>query len=115
MCSAPSAEAAQAVHLEAHGLAADRIIEVDEELAEGLMGQNVVAATGAMMRGDQPDPGIRTIMFTDIVGSTALTQQLGDRAAMQVVEAHDRIVRAALLHHGGREVKHLGRSSRCSC
>ncbi len=54
------------------------------------------------------DPGIRTLVFTDIVGSTAMTQRLGDRAAMRVVDLHDSIVRAALGRHVGREVKHLG-------
>jgi class 3 adenylate cyclase len=108
MCSAPDAAAAERVHMEAHGMKAERIIEVDEELAESLMGRNVVSSTGCVMRGEQPDPGSRTIMFTDIVGSTAMTQQLGDRGAMAVVEAHDRVVRAALRNHGGREVKHLG-------
>jgi class 3 adenylate cyclase len=108
MCSAPNAEAAERVHIEAHGNRAERIIEVDEELADSLMGRNVVSATGCVMAGGQPDTGSRTIMFTDIVGSTAMTQQLGDVAAMAVVEAHDRIVRTALRAHGGREVKLLG-------
>jgi len=108
LCSAPSAEAANAVHLEAHGMIADRVIEVDEELVESLMGKHVVAANGAVMVGTRPDPGSRTIMFTDIVGSTELTQKLGDQAAMKIVEAHDKIVRTALRAHGGREVKHLG-------
>jgi class 3 adenylate cyclase len=108
MCTAPSAEAAERVHMEAHGMRAERIIEVDEELAESLMGKNVVLPTGMAVSNGIPDPGRRTIMFTDIVGSTELTQKLGDRAAMELVEAHDRIVRAALAAHGGRQVKHLG-------
>src|SRR5678815_3796693 len=109
MCTAPSAEAAERVHMEATRMRAERVIEVDEDLAETLMGSNhVIAPTGAVWQGDRPDPGSRTIMFTDIVGSTALTQQLGDHGAMAVIEAHDRVVRAALRGHGGREVKHLG-------
>jgi class 3 adenylate cyclase len=54
------------------------------------------------------DTGTRTILFTDIVGSTAATQRLGDHAAMEIVELHDRIVRAALERTLGREVKHTG-------
>jgi class 3 adenylate cyclase len=49
-----------------------------------------------------------TILFTDIDGYTATTERLGDRAAQALVRAHDRIVRAALSLHGGREVKHTG-------
>ena len=54
------------------------------------------------------DPGIRTVMFTDIVDSTALTQRLGDDAAMAFLRVHDTIVREALGALGGREVKHTG-------
>ena len=49
-----------------------------------------------------------TVMFTDMVGSTALTQTMGDAVAQQVVRAHNRVVREALAQHGGKEVKHTG-------
>jgi adenylate cyclase len=48
------------------------------------------------------------VLFTDIVGSTALTQARGDDAAQLVVHAHDRVVREAIGMHGGREIKHTG-------
>lgn len=48
------------------------------------------------------------VLFTDIVGSTALTQDRGDDAAQLVVHAHNDIVRDALALHGGREIKHTG-------
>ena len=110
LCSAPDAEAAQQVHREAHGLLAERIIEVDPDLVEGMLGGGAVAPTGATLlpRSAALDPGTRTILFTDIVGSTALTQRLGDRAAMEIVDLHDRVVRDVLGRTGGREVKHLG-------
>jgi class 3 adenylate cyclase len=50
----------------------------------------------------------RTIMFTDLVSSTALTQRVGDDAAQQVVETHDAAVHAALEAHKGVEIKHTG-------
>jgi adenylate cyclase len=49
-----------------------------------------------------------TVMFTDMVGSTALTQSKGDAVAQEVVRAHNRIVRAALSQFSGREIKHTG-------
>ena len=49
-----------------------------------------------------------TVLFTDIVGSTAMTQALGDAGAQKVVRVHNRIVREALSAHAGREVKHTG-------
>ena len=110
LCSAPSAEAADRVHRESHGLAAERIVEVDPDFLAGFLGDGVVAATGAVLlpQSQACDPGRRTIVFTDIVGSTAMTQKLGDQAAMQIVETHDTIVRDALAQTGGREIKHLG-------
>ncbi|HYC55183.1 MAG TPA: nickel-binding protein [Candidatus Binatia bacterium] len=110
MCTAPDAESANRVHAEAHGLLAERIIEVDPDLVDGFLGQGAVASTGAatLPQSSEYDSGLRTIVFTDIVGSTAMTERLGDRAAMKIVERHDRVVRDALGQHGGREVKHLG-------
>ena len=49
-----------------------------------------------------------TIAFTDIEGSTALTQRLGDAKAQELLNDHNRIVRDALRAHGGSEVKHTG-------
>lgn len=98
------------MHREAHGLVAERIIEVDPDLAESFLGGGAVAPTGAVVlpQSQECDPGLRTIVFTDIVGSTAMTQRLGDRAAMRMLDVHDSIVRAAIGTHVGREVKHMG-------
>ena len=49
-----------------------------------------------------------TILFTDIEGSTSLTQRLGDAKAQELLSAHTDIVRGALAAHGGDEVKHTG-------
>jgi len=49
-----------------------------------------------------------TVLFTDIAGSTAMTQDLGDAVAQQVVRAHNRIVRDALTTCNGKEIKHTG-------
>jgi class 3 adenylate cyclase len=109
LCTAPDAETANRVHREAHGLVAERIVEVDPDLAEGMLGGGTVAGSGAALaRGGGLDPGVRTLLFTDIVGSTELTQRLGDEAALAIVDLHDRLVRDALARTGGREVKHLG-------
>jgi class 3 adenylate cyclase/pimeloyl-ACP methyl ester carboxylesterase len=50
----------------------------------------------------------RTILFTDVEGSTALTERVGDAKAREVLRAHERIVREALRAHGGAEVKAMG-------
>ncbi|MCW8916719.1 MAG: adenylate/guanylate cyclase domain-containing protein [Magnetovibrio sp.] len=48
------------------------------------------------------------VMFTDIVGSTAMTHEKGNLAAQEVVRAHNRVVRDALAKTGGMEIKHTG-------
>jgi class 3 adenylate cyclase len=109
---APSSEAANRVHAEAHGLLAEKIIEVEPELVEAFMGNGRVNSAGAVVvaggSDNERDPGIRTVLFTDIVGSTTMTQHVGDDAAMVFIRVHDGIVRDALNALGGREVKHTG-------
>ena len=50
----------------------------------------------------------RTVLFTDVEGSTAITERLGDAKAREVLREHERIVREALKAHGGSEVKTMG-------
>ncbi len=107
---APNPEAA-AVHREAHGLMAEKIIEVDADMADGLMGPGLVNHAGAVLLPDQvdkKDTGIRTILFTDIVGSTEMCSRHGDDAAILMLGVHDHIVRGAVGANNGREVKHTG-------
>ena len=51
---------------------------------------------------------VQTILFTDMEGSTSLTQRLGDEAAQEILRTHNRIVRDALKANGGTEIKHTG-------
>ncbi len=51
---------------------------------------------------------VHTILFTDVEGSTALTERLGDAKARELLREHERITREALKAHGGSEVKTMG-------
>src|SRR5437660_9747691 len=77
LVEAPNAEAAHSCHREAHGLVARKIIEIQPELADGFLGDVQTNAAGAAIlpggETDARDPGIRTVLFTDIVESTTLT------------------------------------------
>ena len=53
MCTAPSAEAAAAVHQEAHGDTALKIIEVTPDLADAFMGASDVNEDGAVVQCSQ--------------------------------------------------------------
>ena len=52
--------------------------------------------------------GTVTILFTDIEGSTQLTEALGDREWMSLLREHNEIVRTQMTAHSGFEVKSQG-------
>ena len=51
---------------------------------------------------------IRTILMTDVVGSTQTVEQLGDRAWGEVVAEHERVTRAEVTLFGGEELDTTG-------
>ena len=60
------------------------------------------------MPGRQTERFLTTVLFTDIVGSTEMVAELGDRGWRELVQEHHKVVRAALKRHGGREVDTAG-------
>ncbi|TMM09843.1 MAG: hypothetical protein E6G00_08970 [Actinobacteria bacterium] len=54
-----------------------------------------------------PD-GTVTMLFSDIEGSTEMTERLGDRRWLEVLREHNTIVRDEVGRHGGFEVKSQG-------
>ena len=113
LVEAPNAEAAHCVHEQAHGLVAEKLIEVDPDLIDGFLGSTAVNLAGAALvpgatSETQRDSGVRTVLFTDIANSTEMTSRFGDRATMAMLQVHDGIVRKTLRENGGREIKHTG-------
>ncbi len=49
-----------------------------------------------------------TILFTDVVGSTELSQRLSPEEADEVRRGHFSILRQAIAEAGGTEIKNLG-------
>jgi class 3 adenylate cyclase len=65
--------------------------------------------TSAVPRGDAgPRRRLVTLLFTDIVGSTRLAEELGDRRWRQLLARHHSLVRRSLKRFGGREVDTAG-------
>ena len=106
LIDAPDIATAMRVHDEAHGDVAKHVIEVDLSAVAAFLGR--VADPPAGARGIAFDPALRAILFTDIVDSTGMTSRLGDARAVEMVRAHDALVRRALKEVAGREVKHTG-------
>ena len=106
LVDAPDKETADRVHADAHGHVANEMIEVDLSAVEAFLGRVQDPPSAPAKAID--DTAFRAIMFTDMVGSTEMTAQLGDAMAVEVLRAHDAIIRRSLEQHGGGEVKHLG-------
>jgi class 3 adenylate cyclase len=52
--------------------------------------------------------GLRTVLFTDIVGHTEMMQRLGDTRGREVLRDHEAVTRKMLHRYGGDEIKTLG-------
>jgi class 3 adenylate cyclase/DNA-binding CsgD family transcriptional regulator len=73
----------------------------------------LVAATASAEDDDgaplsRPDRRVRTILMTDVVGSTQTVEHLGDRAWGELVAEHDRVTRAEITLFGGNELDTTG-------
>ena len=84
--------------------------------ADALLDEVEEFLTGARPR-REPDRMLATVLFTDIVGSTARAAELGDRRWRDLLESHDALVRRAARplprprgqDHGRRLPRHLRR------
>jgi class 3 adenylate cyclase len=103
LARAPTSDALTAVHRATHGLIPNEIISVSED--------NVLRLLGRMSETASDTPGVnpfRTILFTDLQGSTSMLEAVGQSAFMVLLTEHDLIIRRALVAAHGREVKHTG-------
>ncbi len=82
-----------------HLAISEGIDELLDEVEEFLTGTR----TGA-----DPDRVLTTLLFTDIVGSTSLAAELGDRRWRDLLDQHHALLRSELQRFGGREVATTG-------
>ena len=105
LAEGPSKKAVVAVHQESHGLMASNVLKLDSRTPlNAFMGSIPDHPPGTAYTA----PAMRAIVFTDICGSVAQTQQLGDEGHMELLSEHNSIVREELATNHGREVKHTG-------
>jgi class 3 adenylate cyclase len=72
---------------------------IADEVEEFLTGRRI---------GSEATRVVVTVMFTDVVGSTARAEALGDRAWSDLLRAHDSRLRAELHRFGGHEIDTAG-------
>jgi class 3 adenylate cyclase len=103
LAKAPTGDSLTSVHKATHGLIPNEIISVSED--------NVLRLLGRMSKSGGDTPAVnpfRTILFTDLEGSTSILEAAGQSAFMVLLTEHDLIIRRALVAAHGREVKHTG-------
>jgi class 3 adenylate cyclase len=112
IAEAPHAEAVQAMHSEAHGNTYSKIIEIDDDTLKAFLGVTKsleeLGHQGDPKWGVAFQPSLRTILFTDLEGSTEMNRTLGDERALAVRRRLDDIVKNALFATSGRQIKTLG-------
>ena len=113
LIDAPRKQAVEQMHHEAHGDVPTKIIVVNPEVVKAFLGriedpQTPTKSTTSTSDIPVLDSAFRTIMFTDMEGSTTITTRLGDAKSMELLRTHDAIIRNAIKTHGGSEVKHTG-------
>lgn len=108
LIEAPDADTARKVHAASHGNIPENVVPVDMSAVQAFLGR--IADPARHPDHDHPliEPAFRTVMFTDLVDSTAMTARLGDLRSVEMVRSHDAIVRRSLQKEDGREVKHTG-------
>ena len=96
---------------------AERLVGLRQEHREqkSMLGWSALDSVAQSVELDRPDlravaapDGTVTIMFSDIEGSTVLTEQLGDERWLKVLHRHNTVIRRHLAAHRGFEVKSQG-------
>jgi class 3 adenylate cyclase/predicted esterase len=106
-------------HYIAKQLPAARVVEVPGagHLALGKHAESIVSEIEQFLRAiwdaggweeEEPDRMLATVLFTDIVDSTARAAELGDRGWRELLERHHALVRSNLARYRGRELDVAG-------
>lgn len=108
LIEAPNPELIAEVHERAHGGVPNDVVPVDQEAVLSFMGRIADIPADQSPDGRPVNRAFRAIMFTDIVDFTSTTSRSGDENALQLVRAHNTLVRDSLMRFGGNEVKQTG-------
>ena len=113
LIDAPAKEKVRQLHEEAHGSVPHQIVEVNPETVEAFLGRiddpgPAAAGPHAPSGETHVDSAFRTIMFTDMKDSTAITTRLGDSEAIELFRTHNALTRDVLPQYNGREIQHTG-------
>jgi class 3 adenylate cyclase/pimeloyl-ACP methyl ester carboxylesterase len=83
--------------------------EIQSAILEFVLGKGE-SAHAAVRRAPASSAGVRTVLFTDLVGHTAMMRRLGDARGREVLREHERITREKIAEYDGNEIKTDGDS-----
>jgi class 3 adenylate cyclase len=98
----------------ANGIPNARFVEVPgvDHLAWAGDGDDIAGEIEEFMTGERHEPDrdrvLATVLFTDIVGSTSLAAELGDRRWRDLLDSHDTLARHAVERFRGHLIKTTG-------
>lgn len=104
LAEGPDAAAVERCHREAHGIVPYTIVEVDPRSVTSFLG----AITDPEPGTPWVDSAFRTLLLTDIVGSTTMLEHIGDVAAKEVVLSLDAQIDELVAKRSGQRVDHTG-------
>ncbi len=100
----------------ATGIPTAKLQRVDGTFAPYAADASQVLSAIADLLGAEPGatpapPGFRTVVFTDVVGSTEFIERVGDDEGRRALRAVEQLVARVAADHGGNVVKQLGDGS----
>jgi DNA-binding CsgD family transcriptional regulator len=102
LAEAPSLEAVEACHLEAHGrMLPHRVIEVDWTLVQAFLGDIAQPGVGQIWNASP----FRTILIVELTNSSVLALRLGDKRALSLTRQFEALVRHQVTASRGREIE----------
>ncbi|HWC31175.1 MAG TPA: nickel-binding protein, partial [Dehalococcoidia bacterium] len=102
LAQAPSREAIETCHLEAHGqMLPYRIIEVDWEMVQAFLGEIAEPGPGQ----EWHSTALRTIMAARVVNAASLAVRAGDTAALELLQRVRDMMLAAVRERHGSHVR----------
>jgi len=111
LIEAPNKTAMKEMHRASHGLVPNKIIEVNNDVVEALLGR-----TGDPEDAEITDSGLkvfsesafRVILVTGMKDPVLLRHKLGERKTEELLTKMNAVIRRELSAHAGREVEHTG-------
>lgn len=108
LIDAPDKETVNVMHNRAHGLIANKIIEVSSSLVESFLGRIYDPDDAAIEKDGLKvfaDPSYRILLVTKIIDPVLLQNQFGAVKTLEFLNHHNNVIRKNISFHGGREVE----------